>query len=40
MQSVTDDAQPAAGAAGTRISEHPDGTPIRVLVVDDEPSLA
>src|SRR5271154_2841342 len=40
MQSVTDDAQPAAGAAGTRISEHPDGTPVRVLVVDDEPSLA
>jgi two-component system OmpR family response regulator len=40
MQSVTDDAQPAAGAAGTRISQHPDGTPIRVLVVDDEPSLA
>jgi two-component system, OmpR family, response regulator len=39
MQSLIDNAQPAAGA-GDRITEHPDGTPIRVLVVDDEPSLA
>jgi two-component system, OmpR family, response regulator len=39
MQSLIDNAQPATGA-GDRVSEHPDGTPIRVLVVDDEPSLA
>src|ERR1700722_2035858 len=32
---------PQAGAAGDgKLSARPDGTPIRVLVVDDEPSLA
>jgi len=30
----------AQGAADGRLSSRPDGTPIRVLVVDDEPSLA
>ncbi len=32
--------QSAADPASGRLSERPDGTPIRVLVVDDEPSLA
>jgi len=40
MKSLTDNPQQAAGTAGDRPSERPDGTPIRVLVVDDEPSLA
>src|ERR1700685_4119036 len=40
MKSLVDNAQPAAGSAGDRLSQRPDGTPIRVLVVDDEPSLA
>ena len=40
MQSLIDNAQPAAAPAGDRLSRRPDGTPIRVLVVDDEPSLA
>jgi len=35
-----DNPQQAASTAGDRLSERPDGTPIRVLVVDDEPSLA
>ena len=35
-----DNPQRAADTAGDRLSERPDGTPIRVLVVDDEPSLA
>jgi two-component system, OmpR family, response regulator len=40
MKSLMDNAQQAADTAGDRLSERPDGTPIRVLVVDDEPSLA
>ena len=40
MKSLIDNAQPAAGSAGDKLSHRPDGTPIRVLVVDDEPSLA
>ncbi len=40
MKSLADNAQPATGSAGDRLSHRPDGTPIRVLVVDDEPSLA
>src|ERR1700690_198144 len=40
MKSLVDNAQPAAGSAGDRLSQRTDGTPIRVLVVDDEPSLA
>jgi two-component system OmpR family response regulator len=32
--------QPAAGLAADKLTLRPDGTPIRVLVVDDEPSLA
>ena len=32
--------QPAADLAGGKLNTRPDGTPIRVLVVDDEPSLA
>ncbi len=40
MKSLVDNAQPAAGSARDRLSQRPDGTPIRVLVVDDEPSLA
>jgi two-component system, OmpR family, response regulator len=40
MKSLMDNPQQAAGTAGGRLSERPDGTPIRVLVVDDEPSLA
>jgi two-component system, OmpR family, response regulator len=40
MKSLVDNTQPAAGSAGERLSRRPDGTPIRVLVVDDEPSLA
>jgi two-component system, OmpR family, response regulator len=40
MKSLMDNPQQAASTAGDRLSERPDGTPIRVLVVDDEPSLA
>jgi two-component system, OmpR family, response regulator len=40
MKSLMDNPQQAADPAGDRLSERPDGTPIRVLVVDDEPSLA
>src|SRR6204780_4443031 len=40
MKSLVDNAQPAAGSAGDRLSQRPDGSPVRVLVVDDEPSLA
>jgi two-component system, OmpR family, response regulator len=40
MKSLVDNAQPATGSAGDRLTHRPDGTPIRVLVVDDEPSLA
>jgi two-component system, OmpR family, response regulator len=40
MKSLMDNPQQAAGPAGDRLSERLDGTPIRVLVVDDEPSLA
>ena len=40
MKSLVNNTQPAAGSAGDRLSQRPDGTPIRVLVVDDEPSLA
>jgi two-component system, OmpR family, response regulator len=40
MKSLMDNPQRAAGPAGDRLSERLDGTPIRVLVVDDEPSLA
>jgi len=40
MKSQMDTPQQAADTAGGRLSERPDGTPIRVLVVDDEPSLA
>jgi two-component system, OmpR family, response regulator len=32
--------QPAADLAGDKLTLRPDGTPIRILVVDDEPSLA
>ena len=32
--------QAAADLAGGKLSARPDGTPIRVMVVDDEPSLA
>ena len=32
--------KPQAAAADGKLSSRPDGTPIRVLVVDDEPSLA
>jgi two-component system, OmpR family, response regulator len=40
MKSLMDNPQQAADPARGRLSERPDGTPIRVLVVDDEPSLA
>ena len=40
MQSLIDNAQPAAAPAGDRLSRRPDGTPLRALVVDDEPDLA
>src|SRR5580700_5888876 len=40
MRSLMDNAQRTDDPAGDRLSERPDGTPIRVLVVDDEPSLA
>jgi two-component system, OmpR family, response regulator len=40
MKSLMDSPRQAADTAGDRLSERPDGTPIRVLVVDDEPSLA
>jgi two-component system, OmpR family, response regulator len=40
MQSLMENAQPTAATVGGRLSERPDGTPVRVLVVDDEPSLA
>jgi two-component system, OmpR family, response regulator len=40
MKSLVDNTQPATGSSGDRLSQRPDGTPIRVLVVDDEPSLA
>ena len=32
--------QPAADLASDKLTTRPDGTPIRILVVDDEPSLA
>jgi two-component system, OmpR family, response regulator len=40
MKSLMDSAQQDARAGGERLSQRPDGTPIRVLVVDDAPSLA
>jgi two-component system, OmpR family, response regulator len=40
MKSLMDTPPQAADTAGDRLSERRDGTPIRVLVVDDEPSLA
>jgi two-component system, OmpR family, response regulator len=40
MKSLMDNPQHAADTAGGQLSERPDGTPVRVLVVDDEPSLA
>jgi two-component system, OmpR family, response regulator len=39
MMSLMGTPEAAASAAG-QISQRPDGTPIRVLVVDDEPSLS
>ena len=40
MTSVMDNPRAAADRAGGQLSTRPDGTPVRVLVVDDEPSLA
>src|ERR1700683_929537 len=40
MKSLVDNTQPAAGSGGDRLSNRRDGTPTRVLVGDDEPSLA
>jgi two-component system OmpR family response regulator len=40
MMSLMKEKPQAQGAADGRLSSRPDGTPIRVLVVDDEPSLA
>jgi len=40
MMSLMKETPQAQGAADGRLSSRPDGTPIRVLVVDDEPSLA
>jgi two-component system OmpR family response regulator len=39
MASLTDRPQVAAGASDASIRTRPDGSPIRVLVVDDEPTL-
>src|SRR5499425_36881 len=40
MTSVMENQQAAAELAGGKLTARADGTPIRVLVVDDEPSLA
>jgi len=40
MMSVMNEKPHAGAVADGRLSSRPDGTPIRVLVVDDEPSLA
>ncbi len=40
MTSLMENQQPAADLAGDKLTMRADGTPIRVLVVDDEPSLA
>jgi two-component system, OmpR family, response regulator len=40
MMSVMNEKPQAHAVADGRLSSRPDGTPIRVLVVDDEPSLA
>src|SRR5215469_1008660 len=40
MTSVMENQQAAADRAGDKLTTRPDGTPIRILVVDDEPSLA
>jgi two-component system OmpR family response regulator len=37
---MTAGSTPRSGAAGLQGLRHPDGSPIRVLVVDDEPNLA
>src|SRR5713226_8230185 len=40
MVSLMEKPQAAADMAGGQVDQRPDGTPVRVLVVDDEPSLA
>jgi two-component system, OmpR family, response regulator len=40
MMSVMGTPQAAAASGAEQVSQRPDGTPVRVLVVDDEPSLS